>query len=157
MRSTSRVLAVIIAGTLGLAAGLTIGVIAAPHSSKGAPHEPPPAATVYFASTAKWAAEGAKLVNGVLTQGKGSVNTTYRNGNWAYESRPVDVTKDGSYTLDFGPVPTSFDYPAHPKGISYDWPPDATFSAFADGCRTVTQSGKKYFQVGITVSGLSSP
>jgi hypothetical protein len=146
-----------IAGTVGMGAGVGIGVVTASHGPKEARHLAAAASTHHVASSALWAAEGARLVQGVLANGKGTYNSTYRNGDWAYESLPIDVTKNGDYAINFGPVAISFDYPVHPTGIAYDWPPDAAFSVYANGSRTVTLGGKRFFQVGITVSGLSRP
>jgi ABC-type phosphate transport system substrate-binding protein len=157
VRWISRVIPLIIAATVGMGAGVGIGMVAASHGPKQARHPAAAAATSHVASSAQWAAEGATLIQGVLTNGKATYNSSYKNGNWAYESVPIEVTKNGDYLVDFGPVPVSFDYPAHPKGIAFDWPPDAAFSIYANGSRTVTLGGRRFFQVGITVSGLSRP
>ncbi len=143
MRPISRVVPVIIAGTVGMGAGLGIGLLAASHGSVATPGG---TATTSVASSAQWGAEGAQLVRET-------------HGNWAYESVPIDITGNGTYLFDFGPVPASFDYPSNPRGIAFDWPSDSHFSMLPAGTptRTVTLRGKRYFQVGFTVSGFSSP
>ncbi len=113
MRSISRVVPVIIAGIAGMGAGVGIGLLAASHGSVGTL-----GGTVTSgveASSAQWAAEGARLVRET-------------HGNWAYESIPIDVVGNGTYFFDFGPVPQSFNYPSNPKGMAFDWPPDSHFS-----------------------------
>ena len=72
---------------------------------------------------------------------------------------PLDITGNGTYLFDFGPVPASFDYPSSPRGLAFDWPSDSRFSVVGanTATRTVTLRGKPYFQVGFTVSGFSSP
>ena len=143
MRPISRVVPVIIAGTVGMGAGLGIGLLAASHGSVATPGG---TATTSVASSAQWGAEGAQLVRET-------------HGNWAYESIPIDITGNGTYLFDFGPVPASFDYPSNPRGIAFDWPSDSHFSVVPanTATRTVTLRGKRYFQVGFTVSGFSSP
>ena len=143
MRPISRVVPVIIAGTVGMGAGLGIGLLAASHSSVATPGG---TATTSVASSAQWAAEGAQLVRET-------------HGNWAYESIPIDITGNSTYVFDFGPIPVSFDYPSNPRGIAFDWPPDTRFSVVGANkpTRTVTLRGKRYFQVGMTVFHLSSP
>ena len=102
----------IIAGTVGLVAGLGIGLVAASRGSTGTPRGP---ATASIASSAQWAGEGAQLERDT-------------GRNWAYESIPIDVKGNGTYLFDFGPVPASFDYPSRPEGITFDWPSDSHFS-----------------------------
>ena len=94
MRAISRVVPVIIAGTVGVGVGLGIGLLAASHGSVAMPGN---SATTSVASSAQWGAEGAQLVRA--------------SALWE-------------------PIP----------------PP-----------RTVTLRGKRYFQVGFTVFGFSSP
>ena len=89
MRAISRVVPVIIAGTVGVGVGLGIGLLAASHGSVAMPGN---SATTSVASSAQWGAEGAQLVRET-------------HGNWAYESIPIDITGNGTYLFDFGPVP----------------------------------------------------
>ena len=143
VRSISRVVPVIIAGVVSVFAGVGIGVLAASHGSVGTSRGP---ATTSIASSAQWAAEGAQLAR---ESGR----------HWAYESLPIDVTASGTYFFDFGPVPTSFDNPSHPRGIAFDWPPDSRFSVAGANAppRTVTLRGKRYFQIGMSIFHFSSP
>ena len=106
VRPISRVIPAVIAGAVGMVAGLGIGLLAASHGSTATPGG---TATTSVASSAQWAAEGAQLER-----------ETGRN--WAYESIPIDVKGNGTYFFDFGPVPASFDYPSSPSGIAFDWP-----------------------------------
>jgi hypothetical protein len=125
-----------------MGAGVAIGLLAASHSSVGAPGR---TVTTAISSSAQWAAEGAQLVRDT-------------GRNWAYESEPVDITGNGTYFLDFGPVPPSFNYPSNPTGISFDWPSDSHFSEVpTTRPRTVTLGGKRYLQIGFSVFQLSSP
>ena len=126
-----------------MGAGVGIGLLAASHGPTGTPRG---TATTSIASSAHWAAEGAQVARDT-------------GHNWAYESIPVDITGNGTYLFDFGPVPASFDYPSNPKGIAFDWPPDGHFSVVGANTapRTVALRGKRYFQVGVTVFQFSSP
>ncbi len=143
MRSISRVVPVIIAGTVGVS---WPGDRAPGRLSRlGATPAGTTTTTTSIASSARWAAEGAQLVRET-------------HGNWAYESVPIDITGNGTYLCDFGPVPASFDYPSNPEDIAFDWPP-AHFSMGPVGTptRTVTLRGTRYFQVGFTVFRFLSP
>ena len=119
-----------------------MGLLAASHGSVATPGG---TATTRVASSAQWSAEGAQIVRET-------------HENWAYESIPIDINGTGTYLFDFGPVPASFGYPSDPRGLAFDWPP-AHFSMLPAGTPTctVTLRGKRYFQVGFTVSGFSSP
>jgi len=142
VRSVSRVIPAVIAGAVGMRAGLGIGLVAASHGSTGTPRGP---ATTGVASSVQWAGEGAQLER-----------VTGRH--WAYESIPIDVKGNGTYVFDFGPVPASFDYPSNPSGIAFEWPPDGRFSEVSTTRpRTVTVRGKRYLQIGFSVFHLSSP
>ncbi len=70
--------------------------MAASHGSVGTPRGP---ATTSIASSPQWAGERAQLVR-------------EKDGNRAYESMPLDMTGNGTYLFDFGPVPASFNYPS---------------------------------------------
>ena len=143
MRLISRVVPVTIAGTVGLGVGLGVGLLAASHGSVATPGG---TATTSVASSAQWAAEGAQLI------------LDKNNGNWAYESVPTDITRNGTYLLDFGPVPASFDYPSNPRGIVFDWPSDTRFSVVgATAPHYVALRGKRYVQMGFSVFHFSSP
>ena len=142
VRSISRVVPLLIAGTVGLGAGIGIGLVAASHGPAGTPRGP---ATTSIASSAQWAREGTQL-------GRDS------GRNWAYESIPIDVKGNGRYFFDFGPVPASFDYPSNPSGISFDWPSDSRFSVVgATAPHYVALRGKRYVQMGFSVSHFSRP
>ncbi len=76
--------------------------------------------------------------------------------DFAYESLPVDITGDGKYTLYFGPVDTWFNWPQNPRGVTYNFPPDAEFSVIPSGpVKMATVNGKRYLEVGVTVSGFT--
>ena len=143
VRSIPGAVPVIIAGAVGMGAGVGIGLLAASHGSVATPGG---TVTTSVASSAHWSAEGAQLVRET-------------HANWAYESIPLDITGDGTYLFDFGPVPGSFDYPSHPTGMAFDWPPDSHFSVVPGGtpARIATLRGKRYFQIGFTISSFSSP
>ena len=110
------------------------------------------ATSTSVASSAQWAAQGTQLKQFALAGTDDTYNKTYKNGDWAYRSLSTNITGDGTYVLDFGPVDPSFDYPLHPTGISYDWPPDTDFSVTLNSVTDATIAGKKYFQADITVS-----
>lgn len=92
MRSISRVIPLVIVATVRMV-GVGIGVVVAPHGPKEAPCPAAAAITSHVASSAQWAAQGTRLVRGVFTNGKGTYNSTYKNGNWAYGSMPVDAAR----------------------------------------------------------------
>ena len=142
VRSVSRVIPAVIAGAVGMGAGLGIGLVAASHGSTGTPRGP---ATTSVASSAQWAGRGAQLERDT-------------GRHWAYESIPIDVKGNGRYFFDFGPVPASFDYPSNPSGIAFDWPSDPRFSVVgATAPHYVALRGKRYVQMGFSVSHFSSP
>ncbi len=94
MRSVSRVIPAVIAGAVGMVAGLGIGLVAASHGSTGTPRGP---ATTSIASSAQRAREGTQL-------GRDS------GRNWAYESIPIYVKGNGRYFFDLArsqPVSTT--------------------------------------------------
>ena len=142
VRPISRVIPAVIAGAVGMVAGLGIGLVAASHGSAGTPRGP---ATTSIASSAQWAGEGPQLERDT-------------GRNWAYESIPIDVKGNGTYFFNFGPVPASFDYPSSPSGIAFDWPSDSRFSIVgATAPHYVALRGKRYVQMGFSVSNFSSP
>lgn len=114
--------------------------------------------TTNIAGSAEWSAEGAQLIKDVLASAPDTGNRTYNNGDWAYESVPIDITGNGEYIVDFGPVPASFDYPLHPTGITFDWPSDGQFSVVVNsGVDRVISHGDIYVQMRFAVSRFSAP
>ena len=141
VRSISRVIPAVIAGAVGMGAGLGIGLVAASHGSQARRVVRPPLASPRQLSG---------LGRGQLVRDSGR--------NWAYESIPIDVKGNGRYFFDFGPVPASFDYPSNPSGIAFDWPSDSRFSVVgATAPHYVALRGKRYVQMGFSVSHFSSP
>ena len=127
-----------------MGAGVGIGLVAASHGSIGTPGR---TVATSVASSAQWAAEGAQLI------------LDKDNGNWAYESVPIDITGNGTHLFDFGPVPASFDYPSNPNALAFDWPSDGHFSVVPANSvmHTVSLRGKRYFQIGFSIFHFSSP
>ena len=115
--------------------------MAASHGSAGTPRGP---VTTSIASSPQWAGEEPS------SYAKRTVT--------GHTSQCLDMTGNGTYLFDFGPVPASFNYPSA-RGLAFDWPLDPHFSMLPANrpARTVTQRGKRYFQIGFTVAGFSSP
>jgi hypothetical protein len=110
-----------------------------------------------------WAAEGLRL-----TRAEIAAHVKSSDGDFAYQSIPVNLTHDGTYTLDYGPIDNHFVLPAPhstPPGkpvtafsIAFDFPSDASFHATPDGGgSTVTLNGRRYYQTQISVSNVTAP
>jgi eukaryotic-like serine/threonine-protein kinase len=115
--------------------------------------------TTLVAQSPEWAEEGERLIRSVV-----GMQLPEGESDFAYESSPVDITADGTYTLDFGPVSSSFNPdPTEPGpdggfALSYEMPPDVHFIIAADGGGSlVTLNGETYFQIQAQVSQLTSP
>ena len=67
---------------------------------------------------------------------------------------PVDVTANGTYSLDFGPVAAGFNYPINPKAMVYDWPSDGGFSIGGanKAMDTIFLAVKRHFQISFTAT-----
>lgn len=98
----------------------------APSSGSSAVHN--------IAQSSQWANEGkrlrafkasqhAKAGNAAASVGPSS-SIPPNAGDWAYQSRPVDITGNGNYTLDYGPVDNGFDFPENPSTVVFDFPSD---------------------------------
>ncbi|HUY43206.1 MAG TPA: hypothetical protein VMU98_05525 [Acidimicrobiales bacterium] len=77
---------------------------------------------------------------------------------FAYQSLPVDITGDGNYTFDFGPLLPTFNWPINPFGFAMQWPNSFTGIVRSDPTvnpRTVKINGAQYFQIGVNVTGVS--
>ena len=161
MRTISYVSSVAAAAILvaGTAIGITIttshGSASGVAAAQTASSTTSTSSTTSVASSPLWAAEGKRLELAVSESNEPTYNKAYEDGKWAYESSPVNVTGNGPYTLNFGPLATTFNYPTVPRAIAYDWPPDSRFSAVADSINTVTIDGKRYLQVDVTISNFS--
>jgi hypothetical protein len=79
-------------------------------------------------------------------------------GDWAYPSVAVDIPEDGTYTFDFGPLASDFNYPKSPSGGSFDFPLDfkGRLSALGDA-RIVTRDTQRFFEVTFRVDMLAAP
>lgn len=82
-----------------------------------------------------------------------SISAPANAGDWAYQSTPVDITSNGNYTLDYGPVDDSFDFPKNPGAVVFDFPSDMKFliSPFGRG-EIATINGHRYFRQQVQVS-----
>ena len=139
MRSISRVIPLLIAGTVGLGAGVGIGLVAATHGPTGTPRGP---ATTSIASSAQWAAEGDPVARDT-------------GGSWAYESIPIDITGKGRYFFDLArsqpvsttpPTPRAYRLTGLLMAASAMWGPLAASRCLA---------GQKVLQMGFSVCNFS--
>jgi hypothetical protein len=105
------------------------------------------------AMPASWNSMGPVLIQGkaVMAAEPGSpskVQPAADAGHWAYQSLPVTLDGPGKYVLDFGPVPSSFDFGVSPPVVTFDLPPLPGMAAsVADPQAMVTLNGHRYFQV----------
>jgi hypothetical protein len=113
------------------------------------------------AMSKQWAAEGARLIKfkaSMLKNLPAHLPPPANTGSYAYQSQPVDITRAGSYILNFGPVDAKFDYPVSPQAIVFDFPPDTKFSVTPAGkTGMVTLNGKRYLQAEVAVTNFSAP
>jgi len=104
-----------------------------------------------------WATEGAWMLAQESARGGGFGGPD--GGIWIYGSIPKDVHGNGTYTLDFGPVPSDFGWgkaPGDAHGFALQWPPDFIAGGFYRQSPTtpivVTLHGRRYFQVTVTMT-----
>jgi hypothetical protein len=115
--------------------------------------------------TPSWAAEGQRL-----RQFKKDQNAKLAPGaklpadaaDFAYQSLPIDITQNGTYTLYFGPVDASFDWPNSPTGVSFSFPSDSHFIILPGAGGTgevgmVTVNGQRYLKVVTSISDFTAP
>jgi hypothetical protein len=107
-----------------------------------------------IAQSSQWANEGQRLRNFKATEPPPSGGPTPGNaGDWAYQSNAIDITGDGDYVLDFGPVDNDFDYPNSPTSVAFNFPSDTEFTILPSGSvGVVTVDGKRYFRVHMRVT-----
>jgi hypothetical protein len=119
-----------------------------PSGSRQNHHLPPTPAT-----RTQWAAEGNRLVDAEKSSGSSE-------GVFAYQSLPVNITGNGMYRLDYGPIPSDFGAPKpfHPFGVVFDFPPWARFDIFIGANSSVVSlNGAWYYEVEAKVSGFIGP
>jgi hypothetical protein len=105
----------------------------------------------------KWADEGRRLLQ-VKAEWRAAGKTFANAAPFAYQSLPVDISIDGRYLLQFGPLDSEFDYPKSPTAVVYDFPADIKFVVVPTGkTRTATSSGKRYFEAEVSVTDLKHP
>jgi hypothetical protein len=107
--------------------------------------------TTDLAQSPKWSAEATRLVHA-------ETGTSAHKSNvyFAYQSRPVDITHDGIYTLDYGPVDKYF--AVHRFPIAFEFPSDAHFQVtFTSDGSIVILNGQPYFQQREAVANLPAP
>lgn len=101
-------------------------------------------------SDSNWSSEGSYLLSfqqAHPTTNDGPDGTTTQ-APYAYESLPIDFTGDGTYTVDFGPVPTSF----NPGEWAYQTPNDFEGSVY-DASRASLEaiSGSTFDQAQVVI------
>jgi hypothetical protein len=110
---------------------------------------------IEISRTKAWANEGLRLLR-VKAGWRASGRTVANASPFAYESLPVDISANGRYTLEFGPLGKIFDFPSNPKAVVFDFPSDIHFVVLPNGkASTVAVDGKRYFKVGISVTKLT--
>jgi hypothetical protein len=112
--------------------------------------------TTLIAQSPAWAAEGTQLKQGVA-----GMQSPDGDGDFAYQSLPVDIAADGMYTLDFGPVDSRFNptpSPGAPFALTYDLPSDAQFKMVVEGGGTlVSLNGEQYYEAQADVTQFVAP
>jgi hypothetical protein len=110
------------------------------------------------AQSAAWAAEGTRLIQAKQTQISASQPQPLNAALFACESTPVDITQAGTYTLDYGPLQSSFDYPTNPSGVAFEFPSDIQFTIIPNGPASIqTISGSRMFVETFSVTNFSAP
>lgn len=111
-------------------------------------------------SPVNWSSEGSALMQS--QQAHPSTNSAPSGvivqTPFAYQSLPVDISGDGNYAFDFGPLNSSFNWPTDPFGFALQWPDSfagAVRSSPTVNPRTVQINGSPYFQIGVDVTGVS--
>jgi hypothetical protein len=107
------------------------------------------------AHTEAWAHRGEELRRSKHEAlGAGMYPSFSNDGDFAYPSRPIDITAPGPYTVYFGPVddwysPTN----PHTQGYASNWPDDRGFNVRpVGGEEIVTLEGQRYQRVNVLVS-----
>ncbi len=115
-----------------------------------------------IAQSAQWAAEGKRLIAGKIAQAKegwpSGMSVPENAMPFAYQSEAVDITADGTYTLHFGPVSSSFNYPDKPTGFTFYFPSDTTFHIIPTSApKNVERASGRYVRTDVRVSDLTAP
>jgi hypothetical protein len=103
------------------------------------------------AQSPAWANEGAQIIqwkqtNDSLATAEGQP-LPENAGLYAYQSLPFTVSGDGDIIANFGPVPSSFDWPTTPDAVEFTWPKDMGFQMLtADVNGIVTIGGNRYLE-----------
>jgi phosphosulfolactate phosphohydrolase-like enzyme len=111
--------------------------------------------------TRQWAAMGAKL-RAFTARMDATLPASRRPGkeaDFAYESSPVDITRNGTYTLEYGPTAAGFNFPESPTAVVTYLPAGMHFHLGPAGYayQMVTINGTRYLQASVAVSGLTAP
>jgi hypothetical protein len=106
-----------------------------------------------IAQSPQWADEGARLTSAKQTAESEPIGQTALNINTsAYQSIPIDVIGNGSYTLDFGPVPSNYTI-SYPAAFAFDFPSDAQFRLTLGKVAVVSKNGSLYLETVVQVQG----
>ncbi len=108
--------------------------------------------------TAQWAAEGSRLIAAKAANAQSSNVQALNTGNFAYQSLPIDVTQNGTYTVEFGPLDPQF-VQSPPTGYAIEYPGDIQFHAVPamQPGEVVTLNGENYWQIQIEVTNFVAP
>jgi hypothetical protein len=106
-------------------------------------------------SPSNWPAEGSRLTAGMKAN-----HVHSPEGDFAYQSLPVNITGNGVYYLDYGPVSSSFNptpRPLSPFTLSYDFPQNARFMIDVHGGTLMSLKGGRYYQAQARVTQFAAP
>jgi hypothetical protein len=81
-------------------------------------------------------------------------------GDFAYGSLPAGVSKPGTYSFLFGPVPDSFQPGRNPVGLAFAFPPDFAADMVVTGepqPGIVVKDGVRYFQQAFVINSVNIP
>jgi hypothetical protein len=81
-------------------------------------------------------------------------------GDFAYGSRPVDVSAPGTYSFLFGPVPATFVPGKSPAGLAFAFPPDFSANMVVAGDPKpgiVVRDGVRYFEQAFVIDTVKTP
>jgi hypothetical protein len=104
-----------------------------------------------------WASDGQLLI--AHKEGSDADSSALNAAPYAYASRPINVSSDGTYSLYFGPLDSSSE-PAVSKVAVFDFPKNISFSwkpAFDTPGKIVSLSGSDYYEMTYEFTNVAAP
>jgi len=123
-------------------------------------------ATTTYAQSQQWTDEGNRIIQTKEQEAESNpqqYNSSVASSNqpssgfYAYQSSPINITGNGSYLLNCGPVASYFNFPQSPMGFGTEYPLDTLnyFTPAFGVASMVTIDGQQYLQIPMTVSNFA--